>query len=80
MKDTIPLDQMRQHVHTGLARPLLPEGVPGPCRYRDAWWDAANGAQTYKMVTDPSVIAQRERQAAAYQDSLRVLAAARPER
>jgi len=40
------------------ARPMLPEGIPGPVQYRDQWWAIPENEEVYQRVTNPAVIAR----------------------
>jgi hypothetical protein len=53
---TIPIPDMAQHLAAGEARPLLPEGVPGPVRLANLWWAVPTGGDRYWPVTDSAAV------------------------
>jgi hypothetical protein len=55
---TISAAEMARHIAAGRARPLLPEGVPGPVQHASRWWAIPTGGQDYQPVTNPATITQ----------------------
>lgn len=45
---TITAEQMREHLASGQATPLLPEGIPGPVHHSGHWWLIPDGAHDYE--------------------------------
>jgi len=72
----ISIAEMARYITDRTARPLLPEGVPGPVHYHQRWWAVSTEATEYKPVTDPATIAMLTRHASVLAGSATRLAAA----
>ncbi|WP_340672151.1 hypothetical protein REH65_33100 (plasmid) [Saccharopolyspora sp. ID03-671] len=50
--NTITAEQMRFHLATGQAIPLLPDGIPGPVHHAGRWWLIPEDAHDYQPADD----------------------------